>query len=61
MGEMVAVLNGVEFRTRHNDYRAYQPSLTSSDMDAYSEVEFPPVPPEVLAKETIEEQVSHSS
>ena len=26
MGEFVAVLNGVEFRTRHNDYRLYMPS-----------------------------------
>ena len=26
MGEFVAVLNGVEFRTRHNDYRLYRAS-----------------------------------
>lgn len=26
MGEFIAVLNGVEFRTRHNDYRLYMPS-----------------------------------
>ena len=26
MGEFVAVLNGVEFRTRHNDYRLYMAS-----------------------------------
>ena len=26
MGEFVAVINGVEFRTRHNDYRLYMPS-----------------------------------
>ncbi len=29
MGEFTAVLNGVEFRTRHNDYRLYMPSETS--------------------------------
>ena len=29
MGEIVAVLNGVEFRTRHNDYRLYQAHSTS--------------------------------
>ena len=23
MGEFVGVLNGIEFRTRHNDYRLY--------------------------------------
>ena len=26
MGEFVGVLNGVEFRTRHNDYRLYMAS-----------------------------------
>ena len=26
MGEFVGVLNGVEFRTRHNDYRLYRAS-----------------------------------
>ncbi|XP_012937031.1 uncharacterized protein LOC106011538 [Aplysia californica] len=25
MGELLAVLNGVEFRTRHNDYTLYKP------------------------------------
>ncbi len=29
MGEFVGVLNGVEFRTRHNDYRLYMPHRTS--------------------------------
>ena len=29
MGEVTVVLNGVEFRTRHNDYRLYMPSETS--------------------------------
>ena len=31
MGELVAVLNGVEFQTRHNDFILSQPSKTSKN------------------------------
>ena len=34
MGEFIAVLNSVEFRTRHNDYRLNMPSRTSKDYHA---------------------------
>ena len=57
MGEFIGVLNGVEFRTRHNDYRLYMPHRNSSDYHAREPVPFPPVPPEVLAKKTIDDQI----
>lgn len=50
MGEIAAVLNGVEFWTRHNDYRLAQPSATTNDYHATNTIELPAVPPEVLAK-----------
>ena len=57
MGEFVGVLNGIEFRTRHNDYRLYRPSTTSGDFHKQENVPFPEVPPEVLEKKTIGEQI----
>ena len=51
------VLNGVEFRTRHNDYTLQMPSTTTKDYNAVEDIEFPPVPPEVLSKETVLEQI----
>ena len=57
MGEVTAVLNGVEFKTRHNDYRLYMPHRTSKTMNAYERIPFPDVPPEVTNKATIDEQV----
>ena len=47
MGEIIAVLNGVEFRTRHNDYKLRMPSTTSSEYGATEEIPYPQVPPEV--------------
>ncbi len=49
MGEFEAVMNGVNFKTRHNDYRLRRPSTTSSAMKRTAEVELPSVPPSVLA------------
>ena len=57
IGEIVATLNGVEFRTRHNDYMLYQPSSTSSDLHATEDVPFPEVPEAVTEKETVEDEV----
>ena len=57
LGEMVAVLNGVEFRTRHNDFMLYQPSTSSSNLHDVEHIPFPEVPKEVTQKETIEEQI----
>ena len=56
-GEAEIILNGVEFRTRHNDYTLQMPSTTTKDYNAVENIEFPPVPPEVLSKETVQEQV----
>ena len=58
LGEFIGVLNGVEFRTRHNDYRLYMPSRTSKDYHATDEIPFPDVPPEVKNKPTVDEQVA---
>ena len=56
LGEFVAVINGVEFRSRHNDFGLYMPSTTSKEDNAVTRIELPEVPPEVLAKPTVEEQ-----
>ncbi len=48
MGEFIGVLNGVEFRTRHNDYRLNMPHTSSTQYHAFEPVPFPDVPPEVL-------------
>lgn len=57
LGEFVAVLNGVEFRTRHNDYKLRMPSTTKKDYHAMEDIPFPKVPPSVLNKKTVHEQV----
>ena len=57
MGEFIGVLNGVEFRTRHNDYRLYMPSRTSKRYHATEEIPFPDVPPEVKNKATVDKQI----
>ena len=57
MGEIVAVLNGVEFRTRHNDYQLAMPSRFSTDYQTIEDVPFPEVPPQVLEKSGIKEQI----
>ncbi|XP_066934848.1 uncharacterized protein [Clytia hemisphaerica] len=58
MGEFAAVLNGVEFKTRHNDYRLYMPHRTSKNLNAWEPVPFPDVPPEVLNIADVDEQVA---
>ena len=57
LGEFIGVLNGVEFRTRHNDYRLYMPSQTSKEYHATEPIPFPEVPPEVKNKSTVDEQI----
>jgi len=47
MGELIAVLNGVEFRTRHNDYKMRMPSRTSKKYGATENIPYPAVPPQV--------------
>ena len=47
LGEFSAVMNGFEFRTRHNDYKLRMPHRTSNKYHAVEDVPFPDVPPEV--------------
>ena len=58
MGEMIAVLNGVEFRTRHNDYMLVMPHRTDGTYEAVEEIPYPEVPPEVTAFPNVEDQVT---
>ena len=58
MGEIIAVLNGVEFRTRHNDYDLQMPSTTSSRYHELEMVPFPDVPPKVLNQKTVAGQIT---
>lgn len=58
MGPTVTVLNGVEFITRHNDYKLNMPHTHSDDYHAVENIPFPGVPEEVTGKETVEEQVT---
>ena len=53
-GEFVAVLNGVEFRTRHNDYKLRSSSTSSKNFNAIEDVKFPDVPPQVKNKKTVQ-------
>ncbi|XP_035828405.1 uncharacterized protein LOC118477195 [Aplysia californica] len=57
-GELVAVLNGVSFSTRHNDYRMVMASPNSTDFHAVQDVPFPGVPPQVTEKLTVPEQIT---
>ncbi|KAK3737640.1 hypothetical protein RRG08_009332 [Elysia crispata] len=57
MGEINAVINGVEFTTRHNDYKLVMPSTNSSDYHKTEPLPFPDVPPSVLAKKDVDDQI----
>eukprot|EP00486_Rosalina_sp_Unknown_P000306 CAMPEP_0201566736 /NCGR_PEP_ID=MMETSP0190_2-20130828/6746_1 /ASSEMBLY_ACC=CAM_ASM_000263 /TAXON_ID=37353 /ORGANISM="Rosalina sp." /LENGTH=768 /DNA_ID=CAMNT_0047985865 /DNA_START=82 /DNA_END=2388 /DNA_ORIENTATION=- len=58
MGELQAVLNGVEFQTRHNDYSLEMPSTTSTEYGETEQLPFPDVPPEVLNAGNVTEQIA---
>ncbi|KAK3089129.1 hypothetical protein FSP39_001070 [Pinctada imbricata] len=57
MGELNMVINGVDFRTRHNDYKLKMPHRTKKDYGATEDIPFPDVPPRVKAKHTVAEQI----
>jgi len=57
MGEFVGVLNGVEFRTRHNDYKLRKPSHNHRTYDEVEDIRFPHVPGRVTHKTNITAQV----
>ena len=58
LGEFIAVLNGVEFRTRHNDYGLRMPSTTTSNYHEVEEIPYPDVPPEVLQQNNMADQIT---
>jgi len=57
IGEFGAVLNGVHFQTRHNDYRLHMPAPAGAAYNEVHPVPMPEVPPEVLSKATLKEQI----
>lgn len=57
LGEFTAVLNGVEFSTRHNDYRLMMPHQSSGEYHKAQVVPFPEVPEEVTSKYRLSDQV----
>ncbi|KAH9519981.1 hypothetical protein Btru_071409 [Bulinus truncatus] len=57
IGEFSCVLNGVEFRTRHNDYKLHMPSTVSKNYHETEDILLPTVPPEVLHQHTIQDQI----
>lgn len=57
LGEMVISLNGVHFMTRHNDYKMNMKSRTKEDYKSVEPIKFPDVPPSVLNKNTVNEQL----
>lgn len=47
MGEFGAILNGIQFYSRHNDPDIYAPAKNTQDYYANSQISYPPVPPSV--------------
>jgi len=58
MGEFIAVMNGVEFRTRHNDYRLKKPHSNSQEYNAVEDIEFPSVPHSVSKLDDVDDQIA---
>ena len=59
MGEIAAVLNGVEFWTRHNDYHLESPDPDPENSKKYHATKYvvqPDVPPEVLKLSSVPDQ-----
>merc|ERR1719228_652461 len=57
MGELLVAMNGVEFRTRHNDYKLRMPSRTNTTYHKTDDIPFPDVPPSVLSKHSVNDQI----
>lgn len=58
IGEIQAVLNGVEFTTRHNDYNLNMPSTTEETYGATERVPDTVVPPEVINAGSVNNQIA---
>jgi len=58
LGEFGAVLNGIRFDTRHNDYKIMKPAANANALyNELEEVDYPDVPQSVLDQPTVEEQI----
>lgn len=57
IGQIQAVLNGVEFRTRHNDFNIQNPSASSGKYGETEQVSYPEVPPEVSNQNSVDKQI----
>ncbi|KAJ8317585.1 hypothetical protein KUTeg_005489 [Tegillarca granosa] len=57
MGEVNMVMNGVDFRTRHNDYKLVMPHSHSKTFGAVENIPLPGVPSSVTSKHTTAEQI----
>ena len=57
MGQFQAVMNGVEFTTRHNDYNLVKPSLVSDEYGMTEEIEYPDVPDAVKNAGSVDNQI----
>jgi len=57
LGEFAAVVNGVSFRTRHNDYSLKMPHRTDSGYHATEHIPRPPVPPSVASLPDVDAQI----
>ena len=58
LGEIVAVLNGVEFRTHHNDYHLRSRHPTDRRHGKFADIAFPDVPDEVTRLPEVEDQIA---
>ncbi|GFO28988.1 hypothetical protein PoB_005549300 [Plakobranchus ocellatus] len=56
LGEMVVIMNGVEFRIHRSDHKLEMPHRTSSGFLDTEPIQRPPVPPSVLSKGTVQAQ-----
>ncbi|GFN95384.1 hypothetical protein PoB_002189000 [Plakobranchus ocellatus] len=56
MGEINVVINGVDFSTRHNDYKLVMSSTSSTEYHATEPIPFPEVPPSVTELDDIDAQ-----
>ena len=57
LGELPLCVNGVCFGTRHNDYKMRRKHTTLKGLDNLEDIDCPDVPPSVLDKDTVDEQV----
>ena len=61
LGEFAAVINGVSFRTRHNDYSLKMPHQNTMDYHATQDIPRPPVPKDQGCPKKQPFKTSHTS